>query len=1651
MDAISGDTAEGKTLTFSLSSASLAENSGSTVTLTATTTKEVDSNTVITLATTGDALNNTDYALSNTTLTISSGSDTGSVTFTLTDDSIYEGDETITFSAFDITGDSNYTGANPTIDFTITDNESARTVALTSSASSVAENGSALTLTATLSGKTDEEVTVGISTSGTGTEGTDYATISDITITAGATTGTTSFTPTDDAIYEINETAIIAIDTVSGGSSTESGTQTRTITITSEESAPTTTLTSSASSIAENGSSLTLTATLTRATYEDVTVGISTSGTGTEGTDYATVSDITILAGATTGTTSFTPTDDAIFEGSETGIIAIATVSGGGATENSTPQAVTLTITNDDSAPTTTLTSSASSIAENAGSSLTLTATLSNPTTANVTVGISTSGTGTEGADYGTVSDITISAGATTGTASFTPTDDSTFEGNETAIIAIASVSGGSATESGTQTVTIAINEDDSGPSFSINDVTTSDESAANLTFTVTLSTASGVTATVDYATSDGTATASSDYTAASGTLSFAAGETTKTFTVAVLADSADENNETVTITLSNATQASISDSTGILTITDDDTQAARTVTLTSSATTVAENGSALTLTATLSGTVGQAVTVTFLHNTGTATGGTDYANVSNIVISAGATTGTASFTPTNDNIYEGNETAIIQINTVSAGASESGTQSKTITITEDDSTPVITLARSAASVVEPATSGASATTVTLTATASIAADEAITVTLTPSGSSTGTEDTDYTIPATITIAANATSGTGVLTPRHDTLFENSETAIIEITGVSGGSANEHGTAQSQTIAITDKALNSGTQFTYTAQTAANYLTDTLFTNSGLNDSHPSLTDSNGGDDPYKNINLHKALAYTNSGTAMKGSGEVIAIMDSGFQVDGLGSNDKTHIEFQGKTITSLNSSYFSTYSDSGNSHGTMVASIAAGLETKGATMGVAPEASLHLHTYDTGGTAASAANWWALGTLDAKSDGAVVQNNSWGFDDSQAGWNGSQYNASYAVNDYLTYMSNNSVTASQALAAHASIDGDSNGVNDIAATNTAAQWDTYVAALNSFQDTGVIVFALTNNWLFDDADVSAALPELYSSLEEAWITVANIDIEGTSTKTYTLQSGPCGSTAEYCLGADGYAITGAGGTTYDVTVDGVVYDYQTSSGTSFAAPQVSGAIALLASHFPNHSPEQLADRLLASAYNNWAAFGVDGTTTFGNGVQHGFSTDYGHGVMDIYAALQPITSSAMGRSLFTQSNSNSNSPLQSLSLDRSYVRASRSFGDAIQIALSSEVNYFYDAMAGGFEYEMESHVVPQSKTKSLMNIEAEVNTLTRASTLNNQININKNSYQNILGKKSFSDDAFEVALTLGGSSLPVQSFFNSEQMALNSITDYNLPFLNTEDKGMSLNSLIDTGKYKFSLSTTTPIKENTEGGEVYMGDYSSFMSTFEYNFNDNLTFGLLSGLVEEREGFLGLVGNEAFSLKNSNNLSKFNSLKLQKNITNDLALTITGTYAYSDFEGAKTSLLKSANDILSESYSITLNKAGLFANDNFALSISQPNRVKDGYLTLRLSDLADENGNINIRETDVNLEPSGRQTDTSFAYTKDLSDTFSFSLKGTITDELDHIKDNDTSYSAFIGLNFEHLKMGISDGTNSSKPDFKLNYRRAF
>jgi len=100
------------------------------------------------------------------------------------------------------------------------------------------------------------------------------------------------------------------------------------------------------------------------------------------------------------------------------------------------------------------------------------------------------------------------------------------------------------------------------------------DSGAGAATITVTRSSGSTGAVSVDYAASDGSATAGSDYAAASGTLTWADGDmTSKTFTVTLHGDTAGEPNETVNLVLSNPTGEAILGTPGaaVLTILNDD------------------------------------------------------------------------------------------------------------------------------------------------------------------------------------------------------------------------------------------------------------------------------------------------------------------------------------------------------------------------------------------------------------------------------------------------------------------------------------------------------------------------------------------------------------------------------------------------------------------------------------------------------------------------------------------------------------------------------------------------------------------------------------------------------------------------------------------------------------------------------------------------------------------------------------------------------------------------------------------------------------------------------------------------------------------------------------------------------------------------
>ena len=119
------------------------------------------------------------------------------------------------------------------------------------------------------------------------------------------------------------------------------------------------------------------------------------------------------------------------------------------------------------------------------------------------------------------------------------------------------------------------ITDDDPPPAVSIGDasVTEGDSGLVEATFEVSLSAASGRRATIDFETADGTAEAPNDYTTKSGTVEFAPGETAKTITVAVSGDTLEEPDETFNVKLTNPTNATIDDDTGVGTIEDNDVE----------------------------------------------------------------------------------------------------------------------------------------------------------------------------------------------------------------------------------------------------------------------------------------------------------------------------------------------------------------------------------------------------------------------------------------------------------------------------------------------------------------------------------------------------------------------------------------------------------------------------------------------------------------------------------------------------------------------------------------------------------------------------------------------------------------------------------------------------------------------------------------------------------------------------------------------------------------------------------------------------------------------------------------------------------------------------------------------------------------------
>ena len=392
---------------------------------------------------------------------------------------------------------------------------------------------------------------------------------------------------------------------------------------------------------------------------------------------------------------------------------------------------------------------------------------------------------------------------ATSKTFSVPVINDSDVEANETVSLFLLNATGGATLGSANATLTI-VNDDAAGTiafssaTYSVNE----NETAA----TITASRTGGISGsvTVDYATADGTASTGSDYTLNTGTLTWADGDSAdKTFSIVIADDGIVEDDETVSLTLSNETGgATLGTSSATLTIVNDDVAVYGALSLSSSVYSVNENGVSFLVTVTRTGGSDGVVSVNYSTADITTNAGSDYVATTGTLTWADADSADKTFTIaiTDDAVFESDETLSIDLSAVAGGASLV-TDSATLTIVEDDAAVngVLSLVSSTYNVNEDGLS------LTVTVERTGGSDGVVSVNYS-TADITASTGVDYIASSGILTWANAdaASKTFSISISDDVIYEGDETLTVNISSATGGAIIE---TDSATVTIVEDDL----------------------------------------------------------------------------------------------------------------------------------------------------------------------------------------------------------------------------------------------------------------------------------------------------------------------------------------------------------------------------------------------------------------------------------------------------------------------------------------------------------------------------------------------------------------------------------------------------------------------------------------------------------------------------------------------------------------------------------------------------------------------------------------------------------------------------------------------------------------------------
>ncbi|MBP7252104.1 MAG: S8 family serine peptidase [Alphaproteobacteria bacterium] len=518
-----------------------------------------------------------------------------------------------------------------------------------------------------------------------------------------------------------------------------------------------------------------------------------------------------------------------------------------------------------------------------------------------------------------------------------------------------------------------------------------------------------------------------------------------------------------------------------------------------------------------------------------------------------------------------------------------------------------------------------------------------------------------------------------------------------------------------------------------------------------------------------------------------------------------------------------------------------------------------------------------------------------------------------------------------------------------------------------------------------------EDGVTLSTLNADYSALEGKLIVAVALETDNTTIASF---SNRCGVTKDWCIAAPGVAINSTSGTN----------TYSELDGTSFAAPHVSGAIAVLLEQHPELTPTQVVNLLLNTATDIGTA-GVDDV--------------FGHGALNLAAAQQ----SSGPFMVVTGANMSGNQIL----LNNSSVHASPAFGASFVKALGSTNIGILDGYTRNFTVSLNQRV--QSRLSTVDGLSAMQrfgqNEFRPSIAIDDKSNVSftlrpKDGVQRVSDKQqqgslvnsyNFTHQlGSDVAMSVSHNDARANalSFNESDRSLLSSQVTGNgvgNPYLDFVADGYANNVTMDLpweGRFRATAAMGAAAEDSGQRNMLTMA---------EVGFGDeSRAVTLTTGAMIEQNRLLGLQGTGAFGL-GQGTTTWFSGISGRWQVAPKTEVIASFYGGVTNGKTANDSLVRGIESVTSTTWRVGLSQSDVAQDgDRFRFNVAQPLRAEGGAMNLSLPQYRLQDGTIVRQDARFGLAPSGREIDFEAGYSFTVDDASKVDLAAMYRRDAGHV-----------------------------------------